>query len=476
MSEATATEVIADAWCSWCFERTCHDPTDAGKVLGWPVTIFACRGCNQPTMKCVANCGKMACASDDVDHLLCATHRGEIASFEAQSEKIADPTDFAKIFEPRDGGTATDSNISSIAKKAASLVLGAAVGGVAFRVLGAAHAGAKGAALGYKGAVATKVGWAKLGGGALTKGGWGIAGGKARLATTFVGKGTWRSWTLANTYFADLQGFRIRKVRDGIDPALICINGFRTEEKDEAAAVRADRDWIDGLGGHFPDRALYRVQWPATKSDGLVHDAFRLGGNLLSQLGTLSAARSASRAAARAARIPALAGAVGNDVLDTSWPLAVANAKKSAFLLAEVISRCENRSFILMGHSLGARMSVIALRRLAKRSHARPTSRVEDVYLFGGAINAETPEFWLPLQSAISGKCYSFRTSKDTDLGVWYRLGTGTVQDQPIGRCAIPTNEATASTFVSHDVSDVVAGHTDYHRNLSALLTVARLR
>jgi Protein of unknown function (DUF726) len=52
-------------------------------------------------------------------------------------------------------------------------------------------------------------------------------------------------------------------------------------------------------------------------------------------------------------------------VAGNPWWIAMHKAEKTGILIAETISRCENRSFVLIGHSLGAQVIISALQAFA---------------------------------------------------------------------------------------------------------------
>lgn len=413
----------------------------------------------------------MACASPQVSHRLCATHRGEITSFESQSRLIADPCDYCgALFKNTADATSADTNIKLAVKKTA-LAAGAAVGtilvaAVVRRVIG----GSIGRSLGHAGAAAQNSGLAYLGGGSIASGGGGIKAGSRRVNVELARSALYRVRNINHAFFSSVQDeFKVRLVRPGRDPALICINGFHNEETDEKASRLKDQEWLNGLGSAYSDRAIYRVVWPSKTIDITKE---QLGKTALMTAGSIAMARFSMRASKANGSIavagPLAAGAFASTAADFSWLTSLSNARRTAYLLAELISRCDNRSFILIGHSLGARVCVLALRRLAKRAIRH--SSITDVHLMGGAIDRVNADYWEPIAKVIDGRCTNYHSDEDQVLKWLFRFGTANFLAKPIGLYALPSNPATERILRSIDVSHIVKGHQQYHQNISQIL------
>jgi hypothetical protein len=286
-----------------------------------------------------------------------------------------------------------------------------------------------------------------------------MAGGTA-LVTAVGGSlcGT-RGWGIAKRYFSEVDGFAIEKIREGKDPALICIDGFLTEGRDKAS------DWLDGLGSGrrpYEGHAVYHVRWESKT----LHD---VGSSALEALGKQGVgwglryfAQSASGAAARVlppvAAAVAVAGLAGNP-----WWVAMYKSQQTGMLIAEAIRGCENRSFILLGHSLGARVVVSALHFLATPEMSERSSRIRAVHLLGGAVGRGERI----ATDAIEGKCYNYYTENDGVL-TWLYQSANLGQGTPIGLSSLHTKEKMISIDCSHEVD----GHCEYHAKLSRILQV----
>ena len=87
----------AQAYCSWCFERTTHDP-DGQNVLRRKV--FKCLGCGGRTLVCSApKCREMARGEGKVDDLYCAAHAGKIAGFGRLTQRLDQIDDYRVLFK-----------------------------------------------------------------------------------------------------------------------------------------------------------------------------------------------------------------------------------------------------------------------------------------------------------------------------------------------------------------------------------------
>jgi len=150
-------------------------------------------------------------------------------------------------------------------------------------------------------------------------------------------------------------------------------------------------------------------------------------------------------------------------------------SQQTGILIAEAISRCENRSFILIGHSLGARAAVSALHVLSTREMSERSSRICDVHLLGGAADLGDAGQWRIATDAIAGKCYNYYTKNDGVLTYLYRI-FNLGQSSPTGISKLPTSDHTKEKLISIDCSREVDEHCGYHRMLGRILQVEKTR
>ena len=216
-----------ESYCSWCFEKHTCTLKEKNNLTR---NIYTCDGCGREIIKCRAceNKAKYSNVSDEDIGMwssnFCAVHEGTIAKFETLNWSLNSIGEYRDIVE-RD-----EKNYKKIGTTAAYTIGGAAV--IAPLALAAAPAigGAAGTSLlGYSGAAATNAGLATLGGGALAAGGAGMAGGVAVVTAAGSALGGRYGAVISNSYFGDIDGFEILKVKSGMEPAIICIDGFLTE-------------------------------------------------------------------------------------------------------------------------------------------------------------------------------------------------------------------------------------------------------
>jgi hypothetical protein len=210
-----------ESYCSWCFEK--H-----GVVLkeksSLSRNIYVCSGCGNEVVKCRACNNKAKYSSNEEvskevnlwSNNFCAVHEGVIASFERLNWKLKSIAEYGSIVD-RD-----DRNYKKIATTAAYTVGGAAL--IAPLALAAAPAigGAIGTSVfGYTGAAASSSGLALLGGGATAAGGYGMAGGIAVLTATGTALGGRYGAVISNSYYGDIDEFKIVRAKPGISPAIV---------------------------------------------------------------------------------------------------------------------------------------------------------------------------------------------------------------------------------------------------------------
>lgn len=230
-----------------------------------------------------------------------------------------------------------------------------------------------------------------------------------------------------------LGGLRLYTLREGEEPAIILANGFLSQsEKDYD-------DWLDGVAQRFPHNKIYGVGWASQRKSYLLTDLLRSvsPGNLRRpQLGRTLAA-SGER-----------------------WERALLSANWSGLLLANAIARCDSDArYILMGHSLGARLMFHALTWLA--ADDRP--RIQDVYLLGGAVGAADP-LWPRAVAGLEGTLYNLLSQHDKVLSKLYKACSS-------DGAAIGVQKIEHPRVVNFDASRLVKKHTGYKPHLARLLT-----
>lgn len=460
-----------ESYCSWCFEKTSCTLEEKNSFSR---NVYICDGCKNKVVKCRA-CDNKAKHAENADNPegqeaaekvglwsgnFCAVHEGEIANFENLNVKLESILEYKKYLER------SETNYKKIARTTAFTVGGAAV--IAPLALAAAPAigGAVGSmVLGYSGAAATSSGLAVLGGGAVAAGGAGMAGGVAVLTAAGAALGGRKGAVISNSYYGDIDGFEIVRIREGKEPAVICIDGFLTQEDEESPDI-----WLKALEETYPENEILHVKWEAKRLKDLALTSLSTGGKEAAKKGLFIASKSASKQAAK--KVSPLGWALqALDMVDNPWSVASVKAYQTGALLADIIARTD-RKYILVGHSLGARVIYACLSSLATKEEG---PYISDAYLLGGAVNNTYVEGsnsekvnWFELHKAVSGKIRNYYSSNDSVLKYLYQAGEGVKFEagDPIGR-----NEILCSNIINIDVSDVVDGHTEYKGKLSSFLS-----
>jgi len=450
-----------ESYCSWCFEK--HSCTLKEKN-NLSRNIYTCNNCNKEIIKC-RTCDNKAKYSENDDGIsmwssnFCAVHEGTIAKFETLNWSLD------TIGEYRDIVKRTEKNYKKVGTTAAYTIGGASL--IAPLALAAAPAigGAIGTSLlGYSGAIATNVGLATLGGGALATGGIGMAGGVSVLTATGGALGGIYGAVISNSYYGDIDGFDIEKIKNiekSEEPIVICIDGFLTQDDKLSSDI-----WVEQLSKHYSKNTIYHVKWESKRLRDLASTfSSSLGKEALKQ-GALTAALSASKVAAK--KVVPLGMAIQALGLATNpWSVASIKAYQTGALLADIIARTDKK-YILIGHSLGARVIYSCLASL----NTKDKKYIKDVHLLGGAVDNNCKDNdnrvnWDKVHNAVTDNIYNYFSENDTVLQILYKVGEGIKFEfgEPIGR-----NKIDNKNIENIDVSNCIKGHTEYKKNLESIL------
>ena len=265
------------------------------------------------------------------------------------------------------------------------------------------------------------------------------------------------------------------KIRDGDSPALICIDGFLSKGEDTS------QQWLAGLPYRYATQAVYVLRWDAKNLedisallDSSMHDTSSLWQVAFNNYSG------------------------SEDWLSTlaqPWEKARDNAQLAGMWLAcQIQNRAEEkeREYVLLGHSLGARViyyCLDALRNLS-RSDDRLNNRIAEVYLLGGAVDHSVCAHsaglynsawvsneglhntisWHGFEHLIAGLIHNFYSNEDDVLRYLFQIAEGLndrPSEEPIGR-----NPIDHLKVRNHDVSHHVSGHTQYKENLHRIMSV----
>lgn len=414
---AAVTRAIADlvdqlgaehrkGWCSGCFAMTHHWRVDRMPI---PPAAHLCEACGSPTSPCAApRCKNMAIRSIGRPRLqrYCAEHRHEIPGFDKLGQRFAAIDDYAEWLEHDKRNLAKTTRIvgGSIVAAAviapAAFVAAPAIGGI----IGSSFLGGS-----LSGAAATSHGLAILGGGSLAAGGLGMAGGTAVVTVVGAGLGGVLGVRTTAAYVGNDKSFRIEKLQDGSGPSVLLANGFLTEGQDGWGP------WRRLIDKRYPDAAVYRVHWGSKELKALgVLTASGLGKAAAAKFG----ARLAGRASLRAAgKVPYVGGIIiAGSVVANPWSVALNRAGMTSVILADLIARTDVDDFVLVGHSLGARVMVSTAQLLGTRNEA---PKLDAVHLLGAAVTAKGD--WRTLNDAVELGVWNYRSTNDKVLRILYK-------------------------------------------------------
>jgi hypothetical protein len=455
------------SYCSWCHEKSLHELMDGNVVARHDYKCFSCgnytvicRYCenmatHQPkesTSKGMLDTVKNSWAGE-----LCAEHDGSIASFKNLSLKLDNIEDYKKIFH----------------RDKYNLLKAGAIGGITVATIATAGtfayyaAPAIAASLGTTGALGaagTGTIISRLSGAALINaslaaiGPGGMAGGVGVLCAAGSALGAKSGAVLANGYFGEIEGFEIKKVKDGIGPSILFINGFLSQKDQDAT------DWLDAVKTQYPDNPCYLVTWEAStllKLGRLISGG--LSGSALKQVIIESAKKGSKKGASKLNPLLWLELVTG--ILGNPWHKAMHKASLTGCLLADILARVKTEDgFILMGHSLGARVIYYTLAALATSNN----SPVKDVFLLGGAVGNQKDD-WNTASNAVSGSIYNIYSNKDDVLRYMYQ-GANMLISDPIGLNEMPFNHPSIKNFDASTIK--VDGHMKHKKKLDQALNI----
>jgi Protein of unknown function (DUF726) len=428
------------AWCSGCFTKAARRHV---RGAGRPKDMYLCQECGTSTVECaVPGCSHHAVVEPSARITLCycAEHRHEIPSFEKVNAEMPTLGDYREFLrhEVR--------NAARITKVAGGTVgAAAAIAPLAFFA-----APALGAALGSSilggsltGAAATSHGLAMLGGGAVASGGLGMAGGVAVVTATGTALGGALGATTVSAYTADDPSFAIEMVRPGFGTPVVFATGFLTEGRS------AWSHWERLIEARFPTAPVYQLHWGAKELKDLTA--------LLATNGSKAAVRAiliqAAKRGSKGHGLPGIGWVLGaHGVATNPWTVAKTRAGMTGAALAALIARTTEGPYVLMGHSLGARVMVTAAQALATRP-SQP--RIESMHLLGAAVGRKGD--WRGLAASTTGTVWNYWSSNDNVLRWLYTLAE--IGEAAAGQTGFVTK---LPGIKNRNVSRLVSSHSDY--------------
>ena len=439
------TNVMLSGWCSACYVQTDHQKVDlpVGRA-----PAYLCGDCGSPTLPCAApRCKNMAIRGRGPARAprFCAEHRHDIPGFETAASRLESLDAWSAFLKYERQNLKRGVRIAGIGATTLTGTAGvawfgaAAIGGAIGSVLG-----------GYTGAAATSYGLALLGGGSVAAGGLGIAGGTVVVTALGGALGGVLGASVANSYLQEDKSFHIERLKDGPGVPVVVCNGFLSDSGSGWG------EWEGIVTSRYPDSPVYRVHWGAKElSDlGLLFSANAL--KTASKSVIRKAAEKATRQGAKKLG-PLTPLLVASGLAKNPWSVAKNRAEKTGVLVADLLARTNVDSYVLVGHSLGARAMVVATQTLGSKVDG---PKVREVHLLGAAIGAKGD--WHTLSEGAVEAVYNYFSVNDRVLKYIYR----TVQaGQTAAGCAGFAPET--GRVRNLDVSEAVSTHSDYHYNVT---------
>ena len=436
------------AYCSWCFKKTTHKLV-THKALAR--NTYQCQGCGSLTVQCRL-CQNMARTGERWGDSWCGEHNGTVANFKTLSKRLKDITGFRKITKP------VSTNMIRVGKRTAFVAGGVLATGTLTFLAAPAISGVLGAWTGLSGAAATGHGLALLGGGSLAAGGLGMAGGVAVVTAAGAALGGTLGGVTLGPYAREVTGFDIVRVRNGEEPRVVLVNGFLSQDKDDVT------EWMPAVNKKYPKSAVYHIRWESKR----LGDLGQTVGSLLAKKALFKALKQvAKKASKKTLKLGPLGTVISMfDLAGNDWHVALHNAYKAGSAVADIIARTDGQKFVLMGHSLGARVLAYALEALG----TKPKKRIRTVHLLGGGVGAQDKEGWSLRAKAVTGRIYNYYSTNDLVLKYVYRPAMF-FQSKPIGRTPIPCQSKKIQNI---DVTEYISGHMDFKANFDRFIRGGR--
>jgi len=440
---------VLNAWCSSCFNKSEHRKSNRP---GGQLPVYVCQACGSATLPCVAlGCSNMAVRQRGAINIpqFCAEHRHDISGFEKAQGPFGELHDYEEYVEYDKPNLDMGAKIAVGSALAVGLAFPLAL--LAAPAVGGA-VGSLGLFGGFSGAAATSHGLALLGGGSLAAGGLGIAGGTAVVSAVGAAVGGALGASVSNAYLREDSSFRIELLRPGKGGVPVVVaSGFLSDGKSDKWG-----NWRTIVDERYPDSPVYRVHWGAKE----LRDFGVLGANLAGKAGGVLAMKGAAAVANKAAAKllgnvvgPAL---VAADLAKNPWHVAKNRADKTGVIVGDLLARTTADSYVLIGHSLGARVMVVAAETLGSKPGG---PRIQSAHLLGTAIGARSD--WARLTSAVDEAVHGYHSANDNILKFVYK--------------AVQVGESAAGLEGFHpesrklqniDVTAQVKSHFEYQENV----------
>lgn len=250
-----------------------------------------------------------------------------------------------------------------------------------------------------------------------------------------------------------IDKFKITKQRDGKYPAIITISGFTSEDKDNQA------EWQQSILETYPDREWFHLEWNAEK---LPFDE-----KIVSKSPTIYEEKPKDSNKTKFSKI------LNKAILaiplpyvkplyllvNNYWSIAVRNSKNAGICLAYVLNSCKKKEFILVGHSLGARIIYNCMKYGIEKNLKM---NIVELHLLGGAICGDE-ETWYSISKNVKNNINNYFSDNDNVLKYLFRIGMFSMA-KPIGLRKIDIYNFNYKV-INKDVTRYVSGHKAYIEN-----------
>ena len=276
-----------------------------------------------------------------------------------------------------------------------------------------------------------------------------MAGGTAVVTATGAGLGGALGASVTTAYAGSDPSFAIELVESGVGPAVVFADGFLSEDRSGWG------DWELLIRARYPGSTVYRLRWGArelkTLQTALVRDA-------ATKVTLRTAAGIAQQATRKALGQFGMIGGVlsAAELAKNPWWVAKARANMTGAVLADLIARTVTEEYVLVGHSLGARVMATAARALGSDGEH---PRLQSVHLLGAAISSRLDLH--DLGEAVSGTVWNYWSDNDSTLNWLYRGAQ--FNERATGAVGFTT---THPKMKNRHVSRQVKSHSDYLQNV----------
>ena len=431
------------AYCSWCYEMGYHDHYDNH---WYTKNEYVCRNCGRFVVECTAckNMAKGRLSNEQIKELeklagkdgrrwiatlgdkwkneYCAQHDGTVPDFKSLKKTVQSLDLYPDLLNSKYTNMVKVGSVTAGALTTAGIVaLTLTTGG------GGAAAAAAAGKMGLLGAAGTGTAISGLSGAALTSAslaaiGGTVAAGTAIVAAVGAGLGGVTGAIVSKKYAGEDKYFGIHSKRKTDGHKTIFVNGFLQQKE------VTFYDWMVGQLPMFPDESVYGVTWG---SKDLYELGRIFGAGASSEVAKQFFIRVGKKGSKKFNPLGPVVNVLG--FAGNPWHVSMVRAAKTGAVLADAISRSEEKSFTLVGHSLGCRVIYYALQALSSGKK----KKVDDVIFLGGAVGKDDPEGWETATTAVNGTIYNCYSKNDGVLSKLYRVANANLS-HPVGISPIP--------------------------------------